>query len=71
MKKIEYKFIKLPSFHWVTGIFKSIDNINTGRIEKLEESFNSLGKDGWELMRIYWWEGMALFTREIQNKEDN
>ena len=54
MKKIEYKFIKLPDFYWVTASFKGINKINTKRIVELEESFNSLGKDGWELMNIYW-----------------
>lgn len=68
MKKIEYKFIKLP---YIPSKFSALkqgkDKIDI-RICQLEESFNSLGKDGWELMNIYWWEGMALFTREIQNE---
>ena len=37
---------------------------NDRRIELLDESFNSLVKEGFELVEIYWNEGLALFKRE-------
>ncbi len=61
MKNIEYKFIKLPYIK-IMNLGKKDDNDR--RIPLLEESFNSLGKEGFELVKIYWWEGLALFKRE-------
>ena len=61
MKKTEYKFIKLP--YLKTLNFGKKDN-NDRRIPQLEESFNYLGKEGFELVEIYWGEGLALFKRE-------
>ena len=61
MKNIEYKFIKLPYIKMM-NLGKKDDNDR--RIPLLEESFNSLGKEGFELVKIYWGEGLALFKRE-------
>lgn len=65
MKKIEYKFSKLPYISLKSSILKKGNDINDLRIGKLEEEFNSLGKDGWVLIDIYWMEGIALFKREL------
>lgn len=65
MRKIEYKFVKLPHISLKSSVFKNGNDINDLRIGKLEEEFNSLGKDGWVLIDIYWLEGIALFKREL------
>lgn len=61
MNNIEYKFIKLP---YVKMMSFGKKDYNDRRIELLDESFNSLVKEGFELVEIYWNEGLALFKRE-------
>ncbi|WP_418889194.1 DUF4177 domain-containing protein, partial [Paraclostridium bifermentans] len=48
MKQFEYKFIQL---YGQDGITKKSASKN--RIEALEELFNPLGKEGWELVHIH------------------
>ena len=63
MKKFEYKFIKLPMVK--LKMFTRKD-FNDERIPELDSSFNDLGKEGFELVGIYWMEGLALFKKEIE-----
>jgi hypothetical protein len=60
MKKFEYKFIQLYA---QDGINKKLASKN--KAEALEELFNPLGKEGWELVHIHLLEGLAVFKREI------
>jgi len=65
MKQFEYKCVDLPSISAKNFVFCKQKDINDIRVPNLEESFNSLGKDGWELVNIYWLEGLAIFKKEI------
>ncbi len=60
MKKFEYKFIQLYA---QDGINKKLASKN--RAKALEELFNPLGREGWELVHIHLMEGLAVFKREI------
>jgi hypothetical protein len=60
MKKFEYKFIQLYA---QDGINKKLASKN--RAEALEELFNPLGREGWELVHIHLMDGLAVFKREI------
>ncbi len=60
MKKFEYKFIKL---YGQEGI--NIKLASRNKAEALEELFNPLGREGWELVHIHLMEGLAVFKREI------
>lgn len=65
MKKIEYKFVKIPAIRMHIFVFRK--NWNDIRIKELEKIFNPLGREGWVLEKIHWWEGMAEFRREIED----
>lgn len=60
MKKFEYKFIKL---YGQEGI--NIKLASRNKTGALEELFNPLGREGWELVHIHLMEGLAVFKREI------
>ncbi|WP_250674483.1 DUF4177 domain-containing protein (plasmid) [Paraclostridium ghonii] len=60
MKQFEYKFIQL---YGQDGINKKSASKN--RTEALEELFNPLGREGWELVHIDLIEGLAVFKREV------
>jgi len=60
MKKFEYKFIQLYA---QDGI--NIKLASKNKAEALEEFFNPLGREGWELVHIHLMEGLAVFKREI------
>lgn len=60
MQQFEYKFIQL---YGQDGITKKSASKN--RTEALEELFNPLGREGWELVQIHWLEGLAVFKREV------
>lgn len=55
--------IKLPKFR--VSPFSRKD-WNDDRIPIFETAFNEFGKEGFEFVKIYWLEGLALFKREIE-----
>lgn len=63
MKQFEYKFLKLKGVATKEVLFTKGKDINDLRVPRLEEDFNILGKDGWELVEISWLEGLAIFKR--------
>ena len=65
MKNLEYKFIKLPGIARKDVFFSTISKINDIRIKELESTFNELAEDGWLLVEIYWFEGLALFKKDF------